>query len=143
MLYAAAGLLVAGGATWWFLSAPPDRADDQVQVWRTAAERELPDTDTQADAGTMALAPGAEQSFETSVETGEYLVSVICRGGPESYVRVSLSQSGRDSGRGLYCSAERPPYSFRVGLGDAMRLHVMVSDKGPVVFRYSVRRVSA
>ncbi len=141
MLYAAAALLVAGGATWWFLSAPPDRGNDEVEAWRAAVERELPDSDTQADASTMTLQAGVDQSFETSVETGEYQVSLICRGGPESFVRVSLSQTGRDSGLGLRCSEDRAPDSFKVGLGDAMRLHVVVGDVGPVVFRYSLQRV--
>ena len=140
VLYAAAGLLVAGGATWWFLAAPPER-DDQVDEWRAAVEQQLPETENQADAATAVLGAGADRSFEASVETGEYQVSVVCRGGPETLVRVSLSQIGRDSGLGLRCSGERPPDTFKVGLGDTVRLNVVVSDEGPVVFRYHVERV--
>ena len=141
VLYATAGLLVAGGAAWWAGSAPPGRDNDQVDEWRATVEQQLPDTENQADAATSVLRAGADQSFETSVATGEYLVSMICRGGPESLVRVSLSQFGRDSGRGLRCSGQRPPDSFKVGLGDVVRLNVVVSDNGPVVFRYHVQRV--
>jgi hypothetical protein len=141
VLYATAGLVVAGGGVWWFLSAPPERGNAQINEWRAAVERELPDTRSQADAATAVLGAGQDQSFEASVETGEYRVSLICRGGPETVVRVSLSQYGRDSGLGLQCSDQRPPNTFKVGLGDLVRLNVVVSDDGPVVFRYSVERV--
>jgi hypothetical protein len=143
VLYAAAGALVAGGATWWFLAAPPDRGNDQIDQWRAAVEQALPDTDDQIDSATTPLAAGDERPFVTSVGTDEYTVSVICRGGPDTYVRVSLSQTGSDSGLGLRCSDERRPDSFRVALADELRLHVMVGDRGPVVFRYSIQRVTS
>ena len=141
VLYAAAGVLVAGGAAWWFLMAPPDRDDNQFDRWRVAAEQALPDTDEQIDAETTPLAAGDERPYVTAVDTDEYVVSVVCRGGPDTYVRVSLSQTGQDSGLGLRCSDERRPDSFRVALADELRLHVMVGDRGPVVFRYSLQRV--
>ncbi|MCO8274441.1 DUF6023 family protein [Actinoplanes sp. TRM 88003] len=141
VLYAAAAVLVVGGASWFFASAPPGRDNDQINEWRTAVEQQLPDTEDQVDASTSVLGGGADQSFETSVETGEYRVSMICRGGPESQLRVSLSQIGPDTGRGLQCSGDRPVYSFEVGLGDVMRLNIVVSDNGPVVFRYQVEHV--
>ncbi|WP_127498649.1 DUF6023 family protein [Actinoplanes solisilvae] len=141
VLYAAAAALVAGGATWWFLSAPPDRGSDQVKQWQAAVEQALPDTDEQIDAETATLAAGDERPFVTAVDTDEYLVSVVCRGGPDTYVRVSLSESGRDSGQGLRCSDERRPDSFKVGLADELRLYVIVGEPGPVVFRYSLQRV--
>lgn len=143
VLYAAAGILVAGGATWWLLAAPPDRGNDQIDRWRAAVEQALPDTDEQVDAATTPLAAGDERPYVTSVDTDEYLVSVVCRGGPDTFVRVSLSRSGSDSGLGLRCSDERRPDSFKVALADELRLHVMVGDRGPVVFRYSLQRVTS
>ncbi|HET6480449.1 MAG TPA: DUF6023 family protein [Actinoplanes sp.] len=142
VLYATAAVLVAAGATWWFLAAPPDQGTDQVALWRTATEELLPDTDLQVEAATTTMAANEERPYVTSVDTGEYLVSVVCRGGPDSYVRVSLSQTGSDSGLGVRCSEERRPDSFKVALADQLRLHVMVGDRGPVAFRYTLQRAT-
>ena len=142
ILYVVAGAVVAAGATWWFLAAPPEQGDGDLAQWRESVEQQLPDDGDQEDAGTLTLRPEAEHDVETPVgTTGKYLVSVICRGGPGTTVRVSLSPDGNDSGLGMSCSDYRPPDRFEVGLADMMRLHVVVGDQGPVVFRYSLRRV--
>ncbi|MBL7254502.1 DUF6023 family protein [Paractinoplanes lichenicola] len=141
ILYSTAGALVAGGATWWVLAAPPEEPADQASRWRAAVEQQLPDVDGQADAKTASLAAGSEETLESFVDTGSYLVSLVCRGGPDSFVRVSLSRTGNDSGLGVRCSENLPPDSFEVGLGGVMRMTVMVGDEGPVVFRYSLQRV--
>ncbi|GAB2582713.1 hypothetical protein Aab01nite_60280 [Paractinoplanes abujensis] len=141
ILYSTAGALVAAGATWWFLAAPPESPGDPAAQWRSDVERQLPDVDGQADAQTAALPAGGQQTFESFVDTGSYLVSLICRGGPDSFVRVSLSRTGNDSGLGVRCSGQLPPDSFEVGLGGVMRMTVVVGDEGPVVFRYSLKRV--
>ncbi len=140
VLYATAGVLVAAGAVWWFRAAPPERGADRVEQWRATVEKLLPEVEGQEDSSTMALGAGAEQTYRSSVETGKYVVSLVCRGGPDSFVRVSLSQNGSDSGLGLPCSEERAPQSFEVGLADSLRLHVVVGDAGPIVFRYSLAR---
>ena len=140
LLLATAGVLVAAGATWWVLAAPPEQSIDPVSQWQSAVERDLPDVDGQADAQTATLPAGTEQTFETYVDTGSYKVSLICRGGPDSFVRVSLSRAGRDSGLGVRCSGDLPADSFEVGLGGMMRMNVTVGDEGPVVFRYSLQR---
>lgn len=141
ILYATAAVLVAAGATWWVLTAPPEQSNDRVAQWRSAVEEQLPDVDGQADAQTIALPAGAEQTVESFVDTGSYQVSLVCRGGAESFVRVSLSRSGNDSGLGVRCSGELPPDSFEVGLGGVMRMNITVGDESPVVFRYTLRRV--
>lgn len=142
ILYATAGFLVAAGSTWWVLAAPPELSDDPVAQWKSAVEQQLPDVDGQVDAQTVALPAGAEQTVESFVDTGSYRVSLVCRGGPESFVRVSLSRSSNDSGLGVRCSGELPPDSFEVGLSGVMRMNITVGDDGPVIFRYSLQRVS-
>ncbi|MBM2617234.1 hypothetical protein JIG36_16900 [Actinoplanes sp. LDG1-06] len=141
VLYTTAAALVVGGATWWVLSAPPEAPADPTAQWRSAVEQQIPDVDGQAAAETSELESGGVHSFEAFVDTGSYLVSTVCRGESGSMVRVSLSRIGNDSGLGVHCSEGRPPESFEVGLGGTMRMTVVVSDDGPVVFRYSLQRV--
>jgi hypothetical protein len=67
-------------------------------------------------------------------------VSVVCVGGPDSRLRVTLGDLGLDSGHGMSCTGDRKPDSFSVSLADDLRMNVSVSDSGPVVFRYTILR---
>ncbi|GID78046.1 hypothetical protein Ade02nite_66870 [Paractinoplanes deccanensis] len=147
VLYAAAAVLLAGGTAWWLLAAPDDtRPAGQIDEWQRTAERLLPDTDMQQDRSTLTLDAGAEQSVSTELPSGEYSVSLICVGGPGSTVRVSLDATGfggvGDSGLGLTCEQERSPESFPLRLTDEFRMTVSAGEDSPVIFRYSVVRIS-
>ena len=139
VLYAGAAVLFAAGAFWWVSAAPREPRDPQLEEYRASALRLLPDVASQTDADTLALVAGAEQEVSAAVGTGRYLVSVICVGGENSQVRISLGEVD-DSGHGMQCSGDPVPQSFTTGAAGELRLHVSVNEAGPVVFRYSVLR---
>jgi uncharacterized protein DUF6023 len=140
VLYACAGLVLAGGGVWWFRAAPREVADPQVEQWTRSAEQLLPDTGNQESAGTVALAAGADQQVLAEGGDGSFMVSVICVGGANSSLRISLSDTD-DSGHGLSCTDTDPtPFQFKVSIPDELRMNVTVTDAGPVVFRYSLMR---
>jgi hypothetical protein len=139
VLYACAGLVLAGGGVWWVRAAPRETTDPRIEQWQNSATRLLPDTDNQDSAGTVALDAGADQDVLAEGGAGSFLVSVICVGGAGSTARVSLSDTD-DSGHGLDCTGDPTPFQFRVSLSDQLRIHVTVNDSGPVVFRYSLTR---
>ncbi|GAA2644344.1 DUF6023 family protein [Paractinoplanes durhamensis] len=136
VLYACAALLLAGGGVWWFRAAPRNEVDPRIERWRAEAQRLLPAADDQSTADTVPMAAGAERQMETAVDTGEYLVTVVCVGGTGSQVRVSLGEAGTDSGRGVNCGGELD--NFTVGTAGTLRMNVSVNDVGPVIFRYSL-----
>lgn len=139
VLYACAGLVLAGGGVWWVRAAPRGLDDPEVTQWRRSAERLLPDTDNQESAGTVPLAAGADQEVVADGGDGSYQVSVICVGGAGSSLRISLSDTG-DSGHGLDCASDdHTPFQFKVSIPDQLRMNVTVTE-GPVVFRYSLVR---
>ncbi|GIM93462.1 DUF6023 family protein [Paractinoplanes toevensis] len=140
VLYACAALLLAGGGAWWFATAPRAEADPQIEQWRATAERLLPDIDQQEEAHTVPLAPNSDRELTANVGNGEYLVTVLCVGGEQSQVRVSLGDAGTDTGRGLSCGDDRQSSDFTVGSAGQFRMNVSVNDAGPVVFRYSLLR---
>jgi hypothetical protein len=140
VLYACAALLLAGGALWWFRAAPHGDVDPRIEKWRADAERLLPDVIQQDQADTVAIDAGADREVTAEVDTGKYLISVLCVGGPDSQVRVSLGEAGTDSGRGLNCEGGSQPDNFTVGTAGQLRMNVTVNPAGPVVFRYSLLR---
>ena len=76
------------------------------------------------------------------VDPGKYQVSVVCVGGPDSRVRISMGEAATDSGRGLNCADGARMEQFEVGTSGRLRLYVSVGDFGPVVFRYTLLRTS-
>ncbi|MEU4239130.1 DUF6023 family protein [Actinoplanes sp. NPDC026619] len=138
VLYTCAALLLAGGGVWWVRAAPRQVTDSRIAQWQQDAQRLLPDDDEQRVAGTVPLAAGADHEVVADLDTGEYRVSVICVGGAESQVRVSLGDAGTDSGRGLDCEGGSEPNNFTVGTAGQLRMNVTVGAAGPVVFRYSL-----
>jgi Family of unknown function (DUF6023) len=138
VLYGCTAAVLAGGGTWWVAAAPEARTDRQIEQWRAAAEKLLPEDGRQEDVDTVALPGGAEHEVLSNVSNGEHTVSVACVGSGDSVVRVSLGDGG-DSGRGLRCADDgHPPDTFAVAVAGQIRMNVNVSDNGPVVFRYVV-----
>jgi hypothetical protein len=140
VLYACAVALLAAGGVWWFRAAPRQEADPQIERWKQSALRLLPDVDAQEHAGTLALPAGIDREVTAEIDPGEYAVSVVCVGGAESQVRVSLGETGYDSGLGLTCAGDNRPDNFRVTVANPLRMNVSVNNAGPVVFRYSLLR---
>lgn len=141
-LYATAAALLAGGVAWWLAAAPGEEIDPMIAQWRLSAQRLLPDTPGQQDADTVAMAAGSDHQVVSMVESGKYRISVVCVGGSDSQVRVSLGEAGTDSGHGLGCSDDARSDQFEVGTSGQLRIHVSVSDAGPVVFRYTLLQTS-
>jgi len=142
LLYAFAAVVLAAGGIWWFRAAPQQAVDPQIQQWRQSAERLVPDLDNQDAGETLALAAGAEREVQANVSNGSFRVTVVCVGGGDSSVRISLSDSGADSGHGLDCSGDRRPFGFPVAVAGQLRINVNVGEAGPVVFRYTVFKVA-
>lgn len=140
VLYGCAAMLLVAGGVWWFAAAPRQETDRQIERWKQSAERLLPDLDAQEHSGTLALAAGIDRELTAEIEPGEYSVSVVCVGGAQSQVRVSLGAAGSDSGIGLTCAGESEPDNFRVSIANPLRMNVSVNNSGPVVFRYSLLR---
>jgi len=140
VLYSAAVALFAAGAAWWVGAAPHDDPDTRVEQWRQSVRELLPDLATQETADTVTLIAGVEREVDADVGTGEFVVAVVCAGGRESQVRVTLGEPGEDTGRGVACSGDRQPDTFSLSLGGPLRMNVSVNDAGPVVFRYALWR---
>jgi len=139
VLYACAGLVLAGGGLWWVRAAPRDRVDPEIARWQHSAEQLLPDLEKQESADTLALAAGADQDVLADVSDGSFRVSVVCVGGAGSQLRISLGDA-EDSGHGLDCAGDHTPYNFNVAIPDQLRMSLSVGESGPVVFRYSILR---
>jgi Family of unknown function (DUF6023) len=140
LLYACAALLLAGGVAWWVHAAPADQADKRVEQWRRDASTLLPDRQAMIQSDTVTLGASADQEVVASPGPGEFEVTVICVGGPDSRARVTLGDLGLDSGHGMRCSGDREPDSFSVSVADDLRMNVSVNNSGPVVFRYTILR---
>ncbi|MEU4425477.1 DUF6023 family protein [Actinoplanes sp. NPDC024001] len=135
----AASILMLGGV-WWWSAAPEQTSDPRLLHWRLSAEQLLPEGGDQESASTLALGDGAGHEEELGgLGTGTFQVSMVCAGDDGSRIRVSLG--GYDSGRGMRCSGPRTPEMFLVGLAGDLRLRVNVEAAGPVVFRYTLKRM--
>ena len=141
-LYATTAVLLAGGTAWWFRAAPGDRTDPLVAQWRANAERLLPDPSGEGDADTVEIAANSDREMVSDVDAGKYQVSVVCVGGVDSRVRVSMGEAATDSGRGLNCADGAQRDQFEVGTSGRLHLYVAVGDLGPVVFRYTLLRTA-
>jgi hypothetical protein len=142
VLYATAALVLVAGLVWWVLARPQARVDPRVEAWKASAEALLPFPIGLDGQGMVTLAAEAEHDAVAEVGDGEFEVSMVCVGGEGSGVRVSLGDQN-DSGLGMRCTDGWRPDPFRVSVGGQLHLTVSVGDAGPVVFRYSVSRVSA
>jgi hypothetical protein len=137
LLYAGAAVVLAVGGGWWLRAAPRTGDDPRISQWQASVERLLP-KDARAQAGdTLELPAGVDHEVVADLSGGDYVVSVVCEGGTQSQVRISLGQD--DSGRGLACGTDHRADTFQVGLAGQLRMKVSVGANGPVVFRYEVR----
>jgi hypothetical protein len=136
-LYALAVLLLAAGAFWFFAAAPETGVDPEIAAGRVRAEELLPDLPLQAGAETMVLAAGVHAERWETVDSGPYVLAMLCVG--EGQVRVWLGRSGAESGRAVRCDREAPG-AVELTVGLAEEFHVMVSaeTEGPAVFRWRV-----
>ena len=138
-LYALAGVLLLGGAVWFFRAAPDTGPDPRIAAWRTTAEAALPDLPLQAMAETVVLAGDLATEQSTPVDGGSYSLSMICAG--TGQVRVQLSSSGTDSGRAVRCAEAPAVDRIRVAVADDFFIRVSAeNDDGGAVFRWRLER---
>jgi hypothetical protein len=90
---------------------------------------------------TIALGAGVDREVSVQLEDGSHHIEVVCVGGADSLVRVSLGSSN-DSGRGMDCTGGEQPMSFDVGLAGGLRMNLNVGSAGPVVVRYAVTKAT-
>lgn len=139
VLYAGAAALLVGGAFWWAGAAPRQPVDPSIAQWTAIAERLLPQP-LNAEAGdTLELGAGIDREISAKVADGPHHVAVVCVGGRNSLVRVTLGQVN-DSGRGLDCAGDPEPLAFDVGVAGGLRMNLSVAGTSPVVFRYTVTK---
>ena len=137
LLYALSAVLLLGGAVWYFRSAPTaGSADPRVAGWRDAAARLLPDRPSQVRADTVVMTPSASTDRTESVRGGSYRLTMVCLG-ESGRIRVRLSSSGDDSGRGVLCSEAPTPVEITVGPVAEFFLRISAEIEGSVaVFRW-------
>jgi len=141
VLYALAGLVLAGGGVWFVRADPLVDESPRVAAWRSLAERSLPDEPSQAMAETLVLSSGERTERTTPVGGGSYTLSMVCAG-LTGQVRVRLSMTGQDSGRAVPCSEEAPAVDrLRVALADEFHMRLSAeNDTGGAVFRWRLER---
>jgi hypothetical protein len=140
LLYALSAVLLLGGGVWYLRSAPADGTDPRVAAWRDTAANLLPDRPLQVRADTIVMTGGAGAERNESVGGGSYTLSMVCLG-EHGRVRVRLSASGDDTGRGVPCAQAPQPVSITVGLADAFYMRVSPETEGAVaVFRWRLDR---
>jgi hypothetical protein len=141
VLYAGAVVLLAAGAFWWVRSTPRQPVDPSIAAWTATAERLLPDP-PDAEAGeTLQLGAGIDREVSAKIDDGSHHIVMICVGGANSLVRVSLGTLN-DSGRGMDCTGAQRPLSFDVGLAGGLRMNLSVGGTSAVIFRYTVTKAT-
>jgi hypothetical protein len=140
VLYAGAALLLAAGGTWWLQAKPRQPAAPDVVRWTATAERLLPDAPDAEAVDTVQLGAGRDRDIEAPVASGAHGLSVVCVGGPNTIVRITLGLVD-DSGRGLHCTGQEPPTRFEVSVDGKLHMNLSVVGSSPVVFRYSVVKI--
>jgi hypothetical protein len=138
VLYGAAALLLAGGGLWWVHARPARPADLTVSQWRMIAQQLLPQSDDAEADDTVELT--TDREIDAPVASGAHRLSVVCVGGANSVVRISLGID--DSGRGLDCAGQQPPTHFDVSVAGRLRMNLNVGGPSPVIFRYTVEKIN-
>ena len=139
VLYAGAAVALAAGGVWWVHAAPREPVDPTLAQWKVTAARLLPQPDDAEAGDTVELGAGLDREIDAPVANGPHRLSVVCVGGSDSVVRISLGLD--DSGRGLDCTGDKPPTRFDVALAGHLHMNLSVGGAGPVIFRYSVVRI--
>ena len=141
VLYAGAVVLLVVGGVWWVRAAPRQLTDSAVAQWTATAERLLPAPDDAEADDTLELAAGVDREVSVQLEDGSHHIEVVCVGGANSLMRVSLG-SYNDSGRGMGCTGNTQPMSFDVGLAGGLRMKLSVGEASAVVVRYAVTKAT-
>jgi Family of unknown function (DUF6023) len=140
VLYAGAVLLLVVGTLWWLRAKPRELVDPSIARWTAAAKGLLPEAPDLEASDTLQLGAGVDRQISAHVDDGSHHIEVVCVGGANSLVRVSLG-SENDSGRGLDCTVARP-VGFDVGLAGGLRMNLSVGGTSPVIFRYTVTKAT-
>lgn len=140
VLYAGAVALLAAGGVWWVRDAPRQPVDLAVAEWTATAQRLLPAPDGAEADDTIELGAGLDREISVKVDDGNHHIEVVCVGGQDSLVRVTLG-TYNDSGRGLDCAGTQRPTGFDVGVAGALRMNLSAGGTSPVVVRYTVTKV--
>jgi hypothetical protein len=139
-LYALFAVLFAAGGVWFFRAAPGAGADPRLAGWQTTASRLLPDQPFQIKADTIVVTGDRTTERSTGVAAGAYSLSMVCLG-DGGQVRVRLSSSGDDSGRGLPCTEDPSTVTLTVALATDFYMTVSGETGGPAaVFRWRLDR---
>jgi hypothetical protein len=133
-------VLLGGGGLWYFQAAPDSTSDARVKTWRDSAANLLPDRPFQVRADTIVMPGDSRTERSEPVGGGSYTLSMICLG-ERGRIRVRLSTSGDDSGRGVPCAQTPAPVSLTVGLADDFFMEVSSETDGSIaVFRWRLDR---
>jgi hypothetical protein len=139
-LYALSAVLLAGGGVWFVRAAPHGGADPRLAAWQTTASRLLPDQPLQIKADTIVVTGDRTTERSADVPAGAYSLSMVCLG-DGGQVRVRLSSSGDDSGRGLPCTDDPSTVTLTVALATDFFMTVSGETGGPAaVFRWRLDR---
>jgi hypothetical protein len=141
VLYAGAVVLLAAGGVWWVRAAPRQPVELDVTQWTATAQRLLPAPDEAEADDTIELGAGVDREISVKVDDGSHHLEVVCVGGQDSVVRVTLG-TYHDSGRGLDCAGSQRPTGFNLGVAGGLRMNLSVGGSGPVVFRYTVTKAT-
>ena len=140
LLYLLFAVLLSGGGVWFFRSAPASTSDRRIEAWRDSAANLLPDRPLQVRADTIVMTSDSSTQRSEPVGGGSYTLSMVCLG-ESGRIRVRLSTSGDDSGRGVPCAQAPQPVSLDVGLTDDFFMEVSAeTDGGIAVFRWRLDR---
>ena len=140
LLYALFAVLLGAGAVWFVRAAPPGSSDSRVQAWRDAAVNLLPDRPSQVRADTIVMTADSNTDRTEPVTGGSYTLSMLCLG-ERGRIRVRLSSTGDDSGRGVPCALSPKQVLISVGLADQFFMNVSAETDGSIaVFRWRLDR---
>jgi uncharacterized protein DUF6023 len=136
LLYLLFAVLLAGGGVWFFRSEPASTSDPRIAVWRDSAANLLPDRPLEVRADTIVMTADSSTQRTEAVGGGSYTLSMVCLG-ESGRIRVRLSTSGDDSGRGVPCARAPQLVAITVGLADDFFMEVSAETDGSIaVFRW-------
>lgn len=139
LLYVIFGTLLLSGGLWYFRTAPEPGEDPRVTVWRQSAVEQLPDMPLQVAADTMVLTGNASAVRTKAVAGGAYDLTMICLG-DGGQVRVRLSTTSQDTGRGIPCAQPPTQTTLTFGLDANFFMEVSGETAGTAVFRWRLDR---
>ena len=138
--YAAALVLLAGGAAWYASAAPETTPPDpRLSAWARALETALPQPDPVTGRGTATLGGGDSRTWEVGVSIGQFEVAMGCAG-TGGTVRVTVGPPDSVTAHRVFCHDPPVPYAAVIGANGPFQVTVE-AEQGPAVFRWHVLRV--